>query len=113
MAETLDQDVTNLTKWLRGAWRYLADPSLTSFDRREIRNCMKDAEVALAAGLRRIADREKAWREAERMVFGGRHLDKEVERRAKTGLFGMAIKRAASAIDRKDREAATPAWIFR
>src|SRR5438552_2413548 len=66
MAETLNQDVTNLTKWLRGAWRYLADPSLTSFDRCEIRNCMKDAEVALAAGLRRMADREKARRREPR-----------------------------------------------
>lgn len=38
MAETLDEDVHALKEWLRGTWRQLADPSLTSFDRREIRN---------------------------------------------------------------------------
>ena len=45
MADTLDQHVTALKDWLSGAaWRHLADPSLTSFDRREIRHYMKDAE---------------------------------------------------------------------
>jgi hypothetical protein len=75
MSEALDQDVAALTAWLRGAWRYLADPSFTPFDRREIRNCMKEAEVALSAGLKRIAHRETARRGAERLVFGGRRLD--------------------------------------
>ena len=75
MANTLDQDVEALRGWLRGAWLYLADPSLTSFDRREIRNYMKDAEFALGTGLKRIADRERARREAERDVLEGRRLD--------------------------------------
>ena len=75
MVETLDQDVRALKEWVRGAWGQLADPSLTSFDRREMRNYMKDAEIALNAGLKRIAEREKTRREAERAVLGGRRLD--------------------------------------
>ena len=75
MAETLDDDVLALTGWLRGAWRYLADPTLTSFERCEMRYYMKDAETALHAGLKRILGREKARREAERVVSSGRSLD--------------------------------------
>jgi hypothetical protein len=64
---------TDLNRVLRRAhqahglvgWRHLADPALTSFDRREIRNYMKEAELALAAGLKRLADREQARRDAE------------------------------------------------
>jgi hypothetical protein len=75
MADTLNQDVESLRAWLRGAWLYLADRSLTSFDRREIRNYMKDAEIALGAGLRRIAERERMRREAERVALSSRRPD--------------------------------------
>ena len=75
MAETLEEDLSALSGWIRGAWRNLADPSLTSFDRRELRNYMKDAEIALHAGLKRISDRETARREAERAVSSVRRLD--------------------------------------
>ena len=75
MADILDRDVEALGEWLRGAWLRLADPSLTPFDRREIRNYMKDAEIALSAGLKRITDRESARRNAERVVSGSRRLD--------------------------------------
>ena len=75
MAETLDRDVRALKEWVRGAWCHLADPSLTVFDRREIRNYMKEAEIGLGTGLRRIALREKARREQERGVSNRRRLD--------------------------------------
>ena len=75
MAATLDDDLRALSEWMRGAWRRLTDPSLTSFDRRETRNWMNEAEIALRAGLKRVADREEARREAERVVLGGRRLD--------------------------------------
>jgi hypothetical protein len=75
MAQTLDEDVLALSGWIRGAWRCLADPSLTSFDRREIRNYMKDAEIALHTGLKQISERERARREAERLVSADRQLD--------------------------------------
>jgi hypothetical protein len=60
MASTLNEDVHALKAEIRGAWRRLADPALTSFDRRETRNYMKAAELALSAGLKRIADREQS-----------------------------------------------------
>jgi hypothetical protein len=75
VAETLDQDIYALKEWFGGAWRQLADPLLTSYDRREIRNYMKDAEIALGAGLKRIAARERDRREAEMVVTAGRRLD--------------------------------------
>jgi hypothetical protein len=75
VATTLEQDVSSLKEWVRAAWRELADPSLTSFERREMRNYMKDAEVALTAGLTRIAEREKVRREAEKAALVGRRLD--------------------------------------
>jgi hypothetical protein len=75
MTTTLDEDVLALSGWIRGAWRQLADPSLTSFDRREIRNYMKDAEIALHAGHKRISERERARREAEQVVVSRHRLD--------------------------------------
>jgi hypothetical protein len=72
---TLDDDVRTLKEWLRGAWGYLADPALTSFDRREIRNYMKEAEFALSAGLKRIRDREQARRKTGSALITNRRLD--------------------------------------
>ncbi len=63
MADTLDQDVQALKEWLRRAWRYLADPSMTRFGRRELRNYMREAEAALRSGLQQSAARDKAARE--------------------------------------------------
>ncbi|HXB77711.1 MAG TPA: hypothetical protein VNX23_09960 [Bradyrhizobium sp.] len=60
MADTLDQDVQALKEWLAVAWRLLADPSSTRFERQELRNYMKEADAALRAGLQKIAAREMA-----------------------------------------------------
>ena len=59
-----------------GAWRWrqLADASLTPFDRREIRNYMKDTEIALGAGIKRMADKE-IRREAETAKVAKKRLD--------------------------------------
>jgi hypothetical protein len=75
MASTLDDDVRDLKMWMRGAWRHLADPALTCFDRRETRNYMKEAEIALSAGLRRIAERERARRAVEQATHKKTRLD--------------------------------------
>jgi hypothetical protein len=58
MVDTLDPDVAALKEWLKGAWCRLADPTLTRFEQREIRNYMKDAEQALRAGLKQVANRD-------------------------------------------------------
>jgi hypothetical protein len=64
MADTLDDhNVHALQQWLRQAWRYLGQPSLTRFDRQELRNHMKEADAALRAGLEKLAARDRIRRE--------------------------------------------------
>ena len=75
MADTHEEDLLALKEWLGGAWRRLSDPSLTSFERRELRNYMKQADDALRAGLKRIVNRSRARREAEKAVPAARRLD--------------------------------------
>jgi len=75
MADTFDDDMDALKEWLRGAWRYLADPSLTAFERREIRNYMKEADAALHAGFKRIFERERRRREAAMLLPAGPRVE--------------------------------------
>jgi hypothetical protein len=75
MSDNFDNDVRALKEFLQGAWRFLADPSSTRFDRREIRNRMREADVALREGLKTIASRERARRDAERAIATGPRLD--------------------------------------
>ncbi len=65
MDNRLDPDVQALKEWLRGAWRQLAEPNMTRFEQRELRNYMKDAERALRAGLKQLAARDMARRHVE------------------------------------------------
>jgi hypothetical protein len=46
-AEALAHEIEALTAIQRNAWRELAGPTLTTFDRREIRNRIRQAEVDL------------------------------------------------------------------
>ncbi|MBN9008231.1 MAG: hypothetical protein J0H40_22820 [Rhizobiales bacterium] len=55
MTDALNQDVQALKEWLRKAWRYLADPTSTTFERRELRNYMKEADGALRIALQKMA----------------------------------------------------------
>jgi len=41
----------------RDAWRELASPSLTTFDRREIRNRIRQSETELRLGLEKMSER--------------------------------------------------------
>jgi hypothetical protein len=63
VADTLDQDVHALQEWLRRAWRDLGQPSLTRFERQELRNYMKEADAALRSGLEKLAARDRIRRE--------------------------------------------------
>ncbi|MGY3698414.1 hypothetical protein ACE103_20955 [Bradyrhizobium sp. ma5] len=47
----LDQNIRELQEWLRTAWQQLADPSLTAFSRRELRNQMKQCHADLRVQL--------------------------------------------------------------
>jgi len=44
--EILDH-IHTLQRWLAAAWRRLGDPALTTFEKRELRNQMKQADGAL------------------------------------------------------------------
>ena len=62
--KVLDQNIRELQEWLRRAWQQLADPSLTAFSRRELRNQMKqcnaDLRVQLQAASKRMLSQPSA-----------------------------------------------------
>ena len=63
MGDALDQDVQALKEWLGSAWRQLARPSMTRFDRRELRNYMRQAEAALQIAYKRVVARDNKRRD--------------------------------------------------
>jgi hypothetical protein len=66
MSDTLDQDVQALQEWLGQAWRYLAQPSFTRFQRQEMRNQMRLADAKLRAGLQKIpSEISSSWQATE------------------------------------------------
>lgn len=56
--EVLDQNIRELQQWLRKAWQQLADPSLTAYSRRELRNQMKQNSADLRMYLREVSERD-------------------------------------------------------
>ena len=56
--EVLDSDINAMQQWLRAAWRQLADPSLTTFSRRELRNQMKQCSADLRERLQMAAEQQ-------------------------------------------------------
>ena len=75
MTDTVDRDVQALKEWLRRAWRTLADPTLTSYERRELRNYMKEANVGLRAGLKQISERDAIRRRSVNDILTVRRPD--------------------------------------
>lgn len=65
VTDALNQDVQALKEWLRTAWLYLADPASTAFERKELRNYMKEADRALRAGLQKLETRKPSRGERE------------------------------------------------
>ena len=61
-AEALAHEIEALTAIQRNAWRELAGPTLTTFDRREIRNRIRQAEVDLRHFLGIRAERLRSRR---------------------------------------------------
>jgi hypothetical protein len=58
--EILDSDIRAMQQWLRAAWEQLADPSLTTFSRRELRNQMKQCNADLRARLQMAHEQQSA-----------------------------------------------------
>ncbi len=50
------QNIAILQRWLASAWRRLGDPALTQFERRELRNQMKQADAALRQCLALVSE---------------------------------------------------------
>jgi hypothetical protein len=55
--DVLSRDIDALKALQRDAWRELASPSLTTFDRREIRNRIRQSEVELRENLKTMSER--------------------------------------------------------
>ena len=69
MGDTLDQDVHALKQFLDKAWHYLASPSLSRFQRQEMRNQMRLTEETLRIVLKKVAARDRALVQ----IFNVRH----------------------------------------
>jgi hypothetical protein len=55
--DVLSRDIDELKALQRDAWRDLASPSLTVFDRREIRNRIRQSELELRDNLQTMSER--------------------------------------------------------
>ena len=55
--DVLTNEIDALKAVQREAWRELASPALTTFDRREIRNRIRQSEAELRASLRVMSER--------------------------------------------------------
>jgi hypothetical protein len=55
--DVLSRDIDSLKALQRDAWRALASPSLTIFDRREIRNRIRQSELELRDNLQMMSER--------------------------------------------------------
>jgi hypothetical protein len=66
--DILNRKVIELKEWQRVAWRRVADPSVTDFERREIRNHIRESDEHLRYYLGMVSDR---LRRQARTVEGG------------------------------------------
>jgi hypothetical protein len=55
----LSRKVEELKEWQRVAWRRIADPSVTEFERREIRNHIKESDELLRYYLVMVSERHR------------------------------------------------------
>jgi hypothetical protein len=58
-ADVLSRNIDALKELQRVAWRNLADPALTVFERREIRNEIKQSDAELRSCLEMMSDRSR------------------------------------------------------
>jgi hypothetical protein len=55
--DILSRKVDELKEWQRVAWRRVADPMVTAFERREIRNYIKESDGELGYYLGMVSER--------------------------------------------------------
>jgi hypothetical protein len=55
--DVLSRKIQDLKDWQTVAWRRIADPAVTTFERREVRNHLKESDVELRRCLGMMSDR--------------------------------------------------------
>jgi hypothetical protein len=55
--DVLSSKISELTDWQTVAWRRIANPAVTSFERREIRNHLKESDAELRRCLAMVSER--------------------------------------------------------
>jgi hypothetical protein len=55
--DTFSLKIAELKEWQRVAWRRIADPAVTAFERREVRNHVKESDEELRRCLQMMSDR--------------------------------------------------------
>ena len=55
--DILSRKISDLKDWQTQAWRRIADPAVTTFERREVRNHLKDSDAELRRCLGMMSDR--------------------------------------------------------
>jgi hypothetical protein len=66
--DILARKILELTKWQRIASRRIADPSDTQFERREIRNHIKESDEALRRYLAMMSERLQGQARTETLI---------------------------------------------
>jgi hypothetical protein len=56
-SDLLGRKIRELKNWQASAWRRMADPMLTAFERREIRSRLRESEAELHRCLEMMSDR--------------------------------------------------------
>jgi hypothetical protein len=64
--DVLSSKISELMDWQTVAWRRIANPSVTLFERREIRNHLKESDVELRRCLAMISERLRFRRAARK-----------------------------------------------
>jgi hypothetical protein len=74
--EPLDREISGLKELLRVAWKDLANPSLTPFERREARNQINQYSTELRRHLKALDAKRRAARNPSPEQLGGRSKPK-------------------------------------
>jgi len=74
--EALDREISGLKELLRVAWKDLANPSLTPFERRESRNQINQYSTEMRRYLKALEEKRRGSRKSPQEQLGGRSIPK-------------------------------------
>ena len=86
--DALSRNIDELKNWQNVAWRRVADPSVTPFERREIRNHIKQSDEVLRSYLGIMS---------ERVRFKARAVEDAGDVFAKLGFRLLGVKQSVEA----------------